>query len=117
MDRKQVAELAAKGHIIGCHTWDHHMVTKYTESDWVKQIEKPWNDLKKITNMPVKYFAYPFGLWNTNAVEHIKKYGFTAAFQLAKKTDKTNPLFTVRRIIADGNATAPRLIREMKADF
>ncbi len=106
----QVKELFDKGHTIGCHTWDHHMVTKYTEADWVKQIEKPNATLNKITGTQVKYFAYPFGLWNEPAVEHLKKYGFTAAFKLAGK-NSVDPKYTIARQIIDGAWSAEHMLK------
>jgi peptidoglycan/xylan/chitin deacetylase (PgdA/CDA1 family) len=36
--------------------------------DWVKQVDKPSQELERITGKPVDYFAYPFGLWNKQAV-------------------------------------------------
>jgi peptidoglycan/xylan/chitin deacetylase (PgdA/CDA1 family) len=117
MSRDQVRDLFTRGHVIGCHTWDHHMVTKYTDKDWTIQIEKPLAELEKITGKPIKYFAYPFGLWNPAAIQHIKKYGFTAAFRLAGKPDPNEPLYTIKRIIADGAGTAPQILSTMKRSF
>ncbi len=109
--KAQVKELNDKGHTIGCHTWDHHMVTKYTEADWVKQVVKPRAELEKIIGKPVMYFAYPFGLWNPAAVSHIKQYGFTAAFSLAGKADHEAPMYTLKRQIVDGNWSAEQMMK------
>lgn len=117
MTKDQVKELMQKGHVIGCHTWDHHMVTKYKGDDWKIQIEKPRALLESITGQPVKYFAYPFGLWNKDAAKHIKDYGFAAAFQLASKIDDEYPMYTIRRIIPDGHWSTARLMKEIKQDF
>ncbi|HEY0898991.1 MAG TPA: polysaccharide deacetylase family protein [Sphingobacteriaceae bacterium] len=102
MSRAQVKELSDAGHVIGSHTWDHHNVKKYQGEDWVTQIEKPTKTLKEITGKDVKYFAYPFGLWNKEAIPELKKRGFSSAFILAEKRDEQDPLFTIRRIIASG---------------
>ena len=109
MSTEQVKELSDRGHVIGAHTWDHHDVRKYKEEDWVVQVEKPRKLLKKITGKDVDYFAYPFGLWNHQAVVELKKQGFQAAFQLASKRDQEDPLFTIRRIIASGYYSAQTL--------
>lgn len=102
MSKAQVKELSDAGHVIGSHTYDHQNVKKYQGEDWVTQIEKPTKTLKEITGKDVKYFAYPFGLWNKEAIPHLKKRGFTSAFILAEKRDENDPLFTIRRIIASG---------------
>lgn len=102
MSRAQVKELSDDGHVIGSHTWDHHNVKKYQGDDWVTQIEKPTKTLQEITGKEVKYFAYPFGLWNKEAIPELKKRGFSSAFILAERRDDQDPLFTIRRIIASG---------------
>jgi peptidoglycan/xylan/chitin deacetylase (PgdA/CDA1 family) len=102
MSRAQVKSLSDEGHVIGSHTWDHQNVKKYQGDDWVTQIEKPTKTLKEITGKDIKYFAYPFGLWNPEAIPELKKRGFDGAFVLAEKRDEKDPLFTIRRIIASG---------------
>jgi len=98
----QVQALDRMGMTIGAHTWDHHRVTKYTDADWEKQIAKPTEQLAKLTGHPIKYFAYPYGLWNAEAIRHLKQAGFVAAFQLESEMDTDAPLFTIRRMIANG---------------
>ena len=102
MSKAQVKQLADEGNVIGSHTWDHHNVKKYQGQDWVTQIDKPTKTLEDITGKKINYFAYPFGLWNTQAFPELKKRGFVAAFSLAEKRDQQDPLFTIRRIIASG---------------
>ena len=98
---EQVQALDRMGMTIGAHTWDHHRVTKYTDADWQTQITEPTAQLAKLTGHPIKYFAYPYGLWNTTAIAHLKQAGFIAAFQLESKMDTKDPLFTIRRMIAN----------------
>lgn len=117
LSSQQVKTLADQGHVIGCHTWDHHNVTNYKEDDWKIQIEKPREQLKKITGKPIEYFAYPYGIWNAPSVEVLKKNGFLGAFQLAGKQDVKNPRFTIRRIISDGNGNEKQLLNALKHSF
>jgi peptidoglycan/xylan/chitin deacetylase (PgdA/CDA1 family) len=99
MTTQQVKQLSDEGHVIGSHTWDHHNVKQYQPKDWTLQLEKPVKQLEAITGKPVKYFAYPFGLWNEQAIPYLKQNGMLAAFQLASKRDQRDPLYTIRRII------------------
>ncbi|WP_240348297.1 polysaccharide deacetylase family protein [Longitalea arenae] len=99
MTKEQIKDLSDEGHTIASHTWDHHNVKKYQGNDWVTQIEKPTKQLEAITGKPIKYFAYPFGLWNPQAIPELKKRGMIAAFQLYAPRDEQDPLFTIRRII------------------
>lgn len=117
MSKEQVKQLADEGHAIGSHTWDHHNIKKYTGEDWVTQIEKPSRLLETITGRPIIYFAYPFGLWNKEAIPELKKRGIRAAFQLADKRDPLEPLYTIRRIIAPGSLSGQAMLARMKASF
>ena len=99
MSKEQVKALSDAGHYIGSHTWDHHNVKLYKGNDWVIQIEKPTKTLEAITGKPIRYFAYPFGLWSHDIIDPLKKRGFIAAFQLSTKRDQEEPLYTIRRII------------------
>ncbi|MHB1177082.1 MAG: polysaccharide deacetylase family protein [Daejeonella sp.] len=102
LSKDQVKQMSDAGHVIGSHTYDHQNVKKYQGEDWVTQIEKPTKTLEDVTGKEIKYFAYPFGLWNKEAIPELKKRGFSAAFILAEKRDENDPLFTIRRIIASG---------------
>jgi peptidoglycan/xylan/chitin deacetylase (PgdA/CDA1 family) len=117
MTDAQLKQLVDEGHVVGAHTWDHHMVTKYEPKDWEIQIDKQRQKLEGITGKPIEYFAYPFGLWNENAVAEIKQRNFKMAFQLGTHRDTTEPLYTVRRIIADGHWSPQGMIKSMKASF
>jgi peptidoglycan/xylan/chitin deacetylase (PgdA/CDA1 family) len=117
MTKDQVKELSDEGNVIGSHTWDHHNFKKYQGEDWVTQIEKPTKTLETITGKPIKYFAYPFGLWNEQGIPELKKRGFVAAFQLSEKRDNIEPLFTVRRLLASGYWSANTLSNNIKHSF
>jgi peptidoglycan/xylan/chitin deacetylase (PgdA/CDA1 family) len=117
MSREQVRMLSDDGNTIGSHTWDHHNVKKYQGNDWVTQLDKPTKTLEQITGKNIRYFAYPFGLWNTAAFPELKKRGFVAAFQLNEKSDREDPLYCIRRIIVPGTWTGAALNQGIVRDF
>jgi peptidoglycan/xylan/chitin deacetylase (PgdA/CDA1 family) len=117
MTEAQIKKLSDNGHVIAAHTWDHHMVTKYTAEDWNTQLIKPRKQLETITGKTVDYFAYPFGLWNTTAITEIKKQGYKLAFTLSKKRDSKEPNYTIRRIIVPGSWNASRMMKAMETSF
>lgn len=118
MDKGQIKDLADKGHEVSCHTWDHHNAKKYTAADWTTQAVEPKKKLEEITGKPVKYFVYPFGLWNHEAAAELQKLGYLASFQLSeKKRDEQYPLQSVRRIIASGYWSAKTLRNSMVGSF
>jgi peptidoglycan/xylan/chitin deacetylase (PgdA/CDA1 family) len=118
MTKDQIKQLADDGHTVGVHTWDHHSVKGYkTPEDWLTQIEKPKKTIEEITGKPAVHFAYPFGLWNREAIPELKKRGIKSASILSTKRDPDDPLYTIRRIIASGYWSAPRLYKSMMESF
>jgi hypothetical protein len=67
--------------------------------------------LETITGKPVQFFAYPFGLWNKEAIPKLQNRNIRMAFQLSAKRDSTEPLFTVRRMIVPGSWTTRGLMK------
>ncbi len=117
MSEAELKQLADSGHSVEGHTWDHHMVTKYIVSTWDTQLVKPQKRLEAITGKPVKYFAYPFGLWNKAAIPELKSHGYKMAFILSTKRDSTEPLYTIRRMIVPGQWTPQGMIKAMHQTF
>jgi peptidoglycan/xylan/chitin deacetylase (PgdA/CDA1 family) len=117
MTKEQVKELSEAGNVIGSHTWDHHNVKQYQGKDWEIQIDRPTKELEMITGKPIRYFAYPFGLWNEQAIPELKKRNFLAAFQLITKRDDQEPLYTIRRMIVPGYWGLSTLQRTMRQAF
>jgi len=117
MSREMLKELSDSGNVIAAHTWDHHMVTKYKGADWDTQLVNPQRKLENITGKEVKYFAYPFGLWNQAAIPELKSRGYQMAFILSTKRDSTEPLYTIRRMIVPGTWSTPGMLKAMKTTF
>jgi peptidoglycan/xylan/chitin deacetylase (PgdA/CDA1 family) len=117
MSKEQIKSLSDDGHVVGAHTWDHHMVTKYTGDDWNTQLVKPKAKLEEIIGKPVTDFAYPFGLWNTAAIPEIKKSGYEMAYILSTKRDPVDPLYTIRRIIVSGTWSTEGMMKSINSSF
>ena len=117
MSKEQIKKLSDDGHVIAAHTWDHHMVTKYSGDDWNTQLVKPKAKLEDIIGKPVTDFAYPFGLWNTAAIPELKKSGYKMAYILSTKRDPVDPLYTIRRIIVSGTWSTQGMIKSIESSF
>ncbi|MCW3105665.1 MAG: polysaccharide deacetylase, partial [Segetibacter sp.] len=118
MTREQIKQLVDEGNVVTSHTWDHHSVKGYkTEQDWVTQIEKPKKTIEELPGKKAIDFAYPFGLWNREAIPELKKRGVRSAYILGTKRDPDDPLYTIRRIIASGYWSAPALHKNMLESF
>lgn len=117
MTKEQIKNLSDSGHEIAAHTWDHHMVTKYQGTDWDIQFSNPKKLLETITGKQLKYFAYPFGLWNKAAIPELKDRGYQLSFILSTKRDSTEPLHTIRRMIVPGTWSTNGMLNAMRATF
>ena len=117
MSRDQLKALHDQGHVLGCHTWDHHDVRKYGDGDWKIQLDKPFATLQQITGEPVTYFAYPFGVWSQQAIDELQKRGIRMAFILHTPFDEKRPLFTQRRQLVVGSMSAATLAARIKKTF
>lgn len=118
MSRQQLATLDSAGHVLGSHTWDHHKATEYTDSAWQVQLHGSQKTIENITGKPVKYFAYPFGLWNKEAAAYLNdKSDIKLAFILSGRRDSTYPFQTVRRMIVPPQWSAQGMIKAMRSTF
>lgn len=130
MTKEQIKQLSNEGHAIGSHTWDHHRVDRLKDlntieyrgkkievNEWDFQLTNTKKLLEELTGKPVVYFAYPFGLWNRQALPKLEERGYRMAFQLSEKRDSTMPLYTVRRAIVAPTWTGEGLLRVMRSNF
>ncbi len=112
----EITELSVRGHSVGLHSWDHVMVTKYTDSTfWKQQVLDPQKRLEDMIGKPVEYWAYPNGVYNREAAEELDKH-FKMSFILLAKRDSIYPLQTVRRMIVPSDSPE-RLLRRMKTSY
>ncbi|MFI5161530.1 MAG: polysaccharide deacetylase family protein [Sphingobacteriales bacterium] len=118
MSSAQIKQLSDEGNVIASHTWNHMDFRKLsTAKDWETQLDKPTKKLEDITGKPVKYFAFPFGVWNTQNLPQLHKRGFKIAFQLSEKRDTNDPLMTVRRILDSGFWTTKNFSNAIRQSF
>jgi peptidoglycan/xylan/chitin deacetylase (PgdA/CDA1 family) len=117
MSAQQIKALAEKGHSIGCHTYDHPSIKTLVAKQWDQQIDKPRHTLEIITGKPVEYFAYPYGLWNEQAIVELKTHGIKSAFQLTGKNSTENPLYTIKRMLVSGTWSGKDLLNHVVKGF
>jgi len=116
LTKGQVRALDKAGMTIGAHTYDHKAVPEYAGEDWNTQLVEPGRELQKLVGHRIRLFAYPFGEYSSDAIEHLWSAGYRAAFQLAEEADKQHPLWSIRRIIVP-ELGGKQLLREIRSDF
>ena len=118
MNKDEIRQIANGGNTVGLHTYDHPNVKKIdSEEEWNRQITKPKTLLEEISGQKVEDFAYPFGVWNKEAIKALKARGIRSAYILATSRDQEEPLYTIRRIIASGYWNPKKLHNAMMGSF
>ena len=87
------------------------------DRDLIWQIEKPKQEIEKITGKAVYDFAYPYGVWNNAGISKLKTVGVKTAFQLSGKQSEKYPLHTIRRLAVSGLWSAADLLAQMDSTF
>jgi peptidoglycan/xylan/chitin deacetylase (PgdA/CDA1 family) len=65
MESGDLLGLASAGHVIGAHTRTHPCLSKIDDPAALHdEIVAVGNELQRALNMPVEWFAYPFGRWD-----------------------------------------------------
>lgn len=116
LSKDEIAQLSNRGHAIGLHSWDHVMVTKYSDTTfWKQQVLAPQKKLEEMIDKPVEYWAYPNGVYNREAAEELDKH-FKLSFILLAKRDSLYPLQTIRRMIVPSDSPE-RLLKRIDSTF
>ena len=69
-------EIKYRGHIIGCHTWNHHhLFDIFSVKEMVAEVEKTNQLIEKIIGEKPQYFRPPFGITNPRIAKLVKKSG------------------------------------------
>lgn len=67
-----VEELGAK---VGWHSWSHRSLPTLNSEEKLKEIEPPF---------PLEYYAYPYGDFDEECIELVKKCGYKQAFSVVQ---------------------------------
>ncbi|MBI5360377.1 MAG: polysaccharide deacetylase family protein [Planctomycetes bacterium] len=111
MDWAEIKRLHLSGVTIGAHTKTHRVLTELAPADMRAEVEESKKIIEDRIDAPVKYFAYPKGVYNEEAVKAVQNAGYTAAFG-TKKGRKLNKehLFEIRRIPVSANDKTRRFL-------
>lgn len=94
---------------IACHSWSHPNLLKDGEKvkgaardAWLqKEYVQSKLELQKRLGMPVKWLAYPYGLYDAQVAALVKEAGYEAAFSVnaAPNSSRADPMFLNRIMI------------------
>lgn len=107
---EQIRFLHKKGWEIGCHTNTHANLATLSKSGLENEIIYAKKKLEKTLGFPIKYFAYPRGIYNTEIVQQVKRASYHAAFTVDGGKVNFKNSFLIPRIGMEGTTT----IKEFK---
>ncbi len=122
-----VRKVAAEGHLIANHTWNHPDLRKLSASGQKSEIDSTAKTLRKLSGQPVTMLRPPYGAYNSNTRELGVSLIMWDVDTMDWKTRSTSE--TVRRALAGVKpgsiilmhdihaptvAAAPQLIKELK---
>jgi len=92
-NKELVKDMIDKGFELGCHSWDHPVMTELSKEDARKQIEDFLDVVAEIDqNYKIKYIRFPFGARNKKLKEISAEYGLQSVMwsdESGGNTDKT----------------------------
>lgn len=80
--RDQILEMSDCGMVIGSHSRTHSSLALLSKERVVKELRASKEDLEVYVNKPIKWFAFPFGLWGDVKDDHrilIQESGYKGA--------------------------------------
>lgn len=103
MDLTQIQELQSSGLVeIGAHTMNHPILRNETDEKSYKEISTSIDELSKLLNKKIEYFAYPNGIpdidFSSREIDTLKSAGIKMAFSTeARGFQKGDNLFKIPR--------------------
>jgi peptidoglycan/xylan/chitin deacetylase (PgdA/CDA1 family) len=79
MQKKHLLELHKKGIDFGAHSVSHKRLTHLKPSEQDQEIYESKKDLENIFGQEIKHFCYPYGDYNLQVMERVRKAGFHSA--------------------------------------
>jgi len=111
---EQARSMAAAGVELGAHTVTHPRLPELGRAAARREIEHSKRDIEDRTGVAVRYFAYPFGLFDQATRELVEEAGFALACSTrpgfnTRETDR----FLLRRIEVAGSDSVHRLKQKL----
>jgi peptidoglycan/xylan/chitin deacetylase (PgdA/CDA1 family) len=79
---RDLAELAARGYTIGCHTHTHPDLTTLSPDELEREVAGSKRVLEDAVGRPVTAFCYPDGVRNSRVAAAVRNAGFAVAFTI-----------------------------------
>jgi len=88
MDRSELQELAAAGHVIGAHGWSHKLLTHCSDAELETELKRAKLTLEDGLGCKVETVSLPGGRADARVLEACRRYGYTQIFTSEPKAEK-----------------------------
>ncbi len=101
MDKTQIREWLAAGHVIASHTVSHPDLTRLSISQAREEIGASRKSLEDTFGVAVVDFSYPNGIYNERTIDLVREAGYSAAVTTVfGVNDAATDRYKLRRILA-----------------
>lgn len=118
MSREQIDEWLAAGMEVGSHSCSHARLPDLPKDALLCEIAESRAALSKMFGVPVEHFAYPFGRFNAETVELVRRAGYLSAVTVvpgvARPSD--DPL-QLPRILVNGEQRLWRFLLQVATPY
>lgn len=99
---EEVKQIAASGHDIGSHSQSHRNLTELTAEEIQQEIQEAYEAVFALTGTEVKLFRAPYGAYNREVTETVKKCGCMPVWMNVDSQDwKNYGVDAIRRMVAE----------------
>lgn len=97
MNDKQLKEMSEAGFEIISHSMSHSDMRRLSKESLIKETTESKRTLENLLNKKIDYFIYPFGLYNENVKNAVKRAGYKAAFASYNEKNDEIDIFAIGR--------------------
>jgi len=99
----QLIEMERYGVDIESHTVSHENLKDISKDKQLETLIKSKEDLEKMLNKKVNFFAYPFGGYTKTSIEAVREAGYTMAITTdGRWASKSDGIFSLHRVYISG---------------
>ena len=118
METSQIKEIAKSGLIeIGAHTVNHAYLKGLPYGKAFFEINKSKEELSLLIGSPIVSFAYPYGGFDNQSIEIVKKSGFKTAVTTMPGIEATQKNMYFLSRIRPGERIGDELLTYLKQDY
>jgi len=112
---EEIGKMRKEGFSFGSHTHTHPNLLKLSRDKVLSEIRDSKRILEERLGEPIKFFAYPYGKFNSQIRDMVKEAGYLGAFStLPGKNGIDEDPFLLRRILIRGYDTKFHFILNLK---